>query len=66
MLTICTRCRTPYDRRRAAAGVPRHLVALCVDCSRGTVRVSRATLVSVPARQAELTVLPRTVLPVAS
>ena len=66
MLTICTRCRTPYDRRLAASGVPAPLVALCTDCAAGTVRDAGATLMTLPAPHAEVTVLPRSVLPVAS
>jgi hypothetical protein len=66
MLTICTRCRTPYDRRLAGADVPAHLVAFCADCAAGTVRDAGATVMTLPAPHAEITVLPRSVLPVAS
>jgi hypothetical protein len=66
MLTICTRCRTPYDRRLADAYAPAHLVALCADCAGGTVREGGATLMTLPAPHAEVTVLPRSVLPIAS
>lgn len=66
MLTICTRCRAPYDRRNAGADAPSFLVAFCPDCADGTVRDAGATLMTLPAPHAEITVLPRSVLPVAS
>lgn len=66
MVTICTRCRTPYDRRLAIVGVPAHLVAFCADCASGTVPESGATPITLLAQHAELTVLPRSVLPIAS
>jgi hypothetical protein len=66
MLTICTRCRTPYDRRRAEAAAPARVSPFCADCAHGTAPEACATLVSLPAPQPELMVLPRSVLPVAS
>jgi hypothetical protein len=63
MLTICTRCRTPYDRRQAA---PRALAAMCTACATGAQPEQASHLAPVTRLEAELTVLPRTFLPVAS
>jgi hypothetical protein len=66
MLTICTRCRTPYDRRRAAAGTSPRLLALCTDCVTGTVRNQGPLTAPALAPVTDITVLPRRALPVAS
>lgn len=66
MLTICTRCRTPYDRRQADPAVPAALSAFCSSCATGAVREATPALATVARIDTELTVLPRSVLPVAS
>ena len=37
MVTICTRCRTPYDRRQAGPALPSALSAFCSTCATGAV-----------------------------
>lgn len=66
MLTICTRCRTPYDRRQAGPALPSALSAVCSTCATGAVREDAHVLATVARIDTELTVLPRSVLPVAS
>ncbi|MFC6238930.1 hypothetical protein [Longivirga aurantiaca] len=66
MLTICTRCRTPYDRRQADPAAPAVLSALCSACATGAVREAEPVLAAVAWIDTERTVLPRSVLPVAS
>lgn len=66
MLTICTRCRTPYDRRQADPVAPRALAAMCEACATGADRAYAPILATVAHLDVELTVLPRNVLPVAS
>ncbi len=66
MLTICTRCRTPYDRRRAAVGSFPRLLAFCTDCVAGTVRSQGSLKAPALAPVTDITVLPRRALPVAS
>lgn len=66
MLTICTRCRTPYDRRQADPAAPAALSAFCSACATGAEREAAPVLAAVTWIDTELTVLPRSVLPVAS
>lgn len=66
MLTICTRCRTPYDRRQADPSVPAAIMALCPTCGTGALREPAPVLATVAHLGTQLTVLPRSVLPVAS
>lgn len=71
MLTICSRCRTPHDRRTAASDTPRALASWCPSCATGAEREDAALLATVAQldpslHDAELTVLPRSVLPAAS
>ena len=66
MLTICTRCRTPYDRRQADPAAPAALAAFCDSCASGVLRELAPALATVARIDTELTVLPRSVLPVAS
>ena len=66
MLTICTRCRTPYDRRQADPAAARALVAMCATCASGAQPEMVVVLAPVTRLEVELTVLPRSILPVAS
>jgi len=66
MITICTRCRTPYDHRQADASTALVLAGMCGTCTSGTLREEAPALATVAHLDVELTVLPRNVLPVAS
>ncbi|MGD9955259.1 MAG: hypothetical protein AB7O74_14025 [Candidatus Nanopelagicales bacterium] len=66
MLTICTRCRTPYDHRQTLPTGPLVLAGACDACVTGAARAEVPMLATVAHLDVELTVLPRTVLPVAS
>lgn len=66
MLTICSRCRTPYDHRQADHAPALVLAGMCGTCTSGTLREESPVLATVAHLDVELTVLPRSVLPVAS
>ena len=66
MLTICTRCRIPYDRRQADPAVPSAVAAFCSSCATGAVGEAAPVLATVARIDTGLTVLPRSILPVAS
>jgi hypothetical protein len=67
MLTICPRCRTPYDRRDGAlAALPAGDAVRCAGCRTGSSADTRVpVLVPFPVLS-EADAMPATVLPVAS
>jgi len=67
MLTLCARCRTPYDRRLVDGGaLPTGDAVVCATCRSGSSADTRVpVLVALPAL-APTEGMPATVLPVAS